>query len=243
MLTPLYPNLLGSLWIDFPAFCLVSMEQPSIYIGQLLVEQPMTTLTNIIVASYCFYIFLQLIRYPNMDKYTWLWCGYFLLMGLSTLLGGIFTHGFMYAFTDLWKLPGWVCSILAIFALSMINLFLIKSLISNGWWKLFLGFSILEMGVIFYCLWHDIQFMYVGIHTAIGMLLYVLGISIYSYFKRQKRPLHLHLISAVLATIAATFVFVGEWGIHHWFNHVDVSHVFLYVGNYYLFQAAIVMIR
>lgn len=225
------------------SFFALFVEQPSIYLGSLLVEQPVTTLTNIVVAGYCFYVFARLRPFKSAHSSYSLWRSYFMLMGWSTLLGGIITHGFMYAFEDVWKLPGWYFSMMASSILAYLVLRFNKNIIATRLWNIMLVVLVLESMAVAYLTAWDIKFLYVAIHSGFAMLIYVLGISIYAYRTGVKRSLHLQLMLSVLVTGLASVFFAAEWGVSKWFNHVDMSHIFIYLGIYFLYRTTIKMIR
>ncbi|GAA5224814.1 DUF6962 family protein [Membranihabitans marinus] len=218
-------------------------EQPSIYLGSLLVEQPVTTLTNIVVAAYCFYIYVRLSSTNTGDSSYSLWRSYFMLMGWSTLLGGIITHGFMYAFDELWKLPGWYLSMLASSILAYIVLRFNKNILPDSVYNIMLVVLILETMAVAYMTAANIKFLYVAIHSGFAMLIYVLGISIQGYRSDIARSIHIQLMLSVFATFLASVFFAAQWGISIWFNHVDMSHIFMYLGIYFLYKSASKMLQ
>ena len=81
----------------------MELAQPSIYFLGLRIDEPVTTVTDLIVSAVCFYAFYQLHRIPLKNKVHWNLKYYFLSMGMATLIGGVIGHGFLYLFSFAWK--------------------------------------------------------------------------------------------------------------------------------------------
>jgi len=90
------------------------VEITSVKIFGILVNEPVTTFTDLMVSAVCFYAFYQLNKIKKPEKVMLFFKLYFLVMGIATTLGGILGHAFIYAIPFAWKLPGWVTSMIAI---------------------------------------------------------------------------------------------------------------------------------
>ena len=78
------------------------ISQPDYVLFGLRILEPVTTITDILVAAVCLYSFWQLNRGPLSGKTILFMKWYFFSMGLATFLGGIIGHGFLYAFNEHW---------------------------------------------------------------------------------------------------------------------------------------------
>ena len=72
--------------------------------------EPITMLTDVLVTVVCWYAFHQLGKMEHKGSIHRLARGYFLTMGMATLLGGLIGHSFNYALSIYWKIPGWYVS-------------------------------------------------------------------------------------------------------------------------------------
>ena len=88
--------------------------QPSIELFGILIDEPVTTFTDLIVSAVCFYAFYKLLKIPVRNKTHTYLKYYFLGMALATAIGGLIGHGFIYIFSFAWKLPGWLVSMVSI---------------------------------------------------------------------------------------------------------------------------------
>ena len=169
--------------------------------------------------------------------------GYFICIALSTLLGGILGHGFLYAFTPQWKFPGWAFGMVGINLIERVMISFSRSFIKPGFARLFSWINIIELLVFAYLAFTRIDFKYVEIHTAYGLIIFVLGFSLYHYFKGNHKKMIRYFIWAVLAVITAFFFFITKIGLGIWFNYMDISHVFLALSAWLFYLGARVMLK
>ncbi|MFZ1806565.1 MAG: hypothetical protein WAU36_05060, partial [Cyclobacteriaceae bacterium] len=90
------------------------MQQPPITVFNIRIDEPVNMFTDLIVSAVCLIAYYKLTRkqLPGKTQLYFRW--YFLLMGLATFFGGVIGHGFLYAFSFAWKLPGWIISMFSI---------------------------------------------------------------------------------------------------------------------------------
>jgi len=69
--------------------------QPSIEILNLRIDEPITTVTDLLFAAICFYAFFQIRRMESGSRVKWYFKYYFLTLGLGALNS-----------PDLWSNPG-----------------------------------------------------------------------------------------------------------------------------------------
>lgn len=169
--------------------------------------------------------------------------GYFLCIALSTLSGGILGHGFLYAFSPVLKFPGWAFSMVGINLIERVMLSFSKSFIKPGYARFFSWVNIIELLVFAYLAFTKLDFAYVEIHTAYGLMIFVLGFSLYHYFKGNHTDMIRYFIWAVIGVIFAFFFFITKIGLGIWFNYMDISHVFLAVSAWLFYLGARAMMK
>jgi hypothetical protein len=91
-------------------------RQPSVFIDGIRIDEPVTSITDILVSVVCFYSLFKL-KEPSEDDLVrtvrYYFRRYFLLMGISTFYGGCIGHAFLYMLSFSWKLPGWLLSMIS----------------------------------------------------------------------------------------------------------------------------------
>ena len=205
---------------------LLTFIQPSIEIGNLQVDEPITTLTDLLLAMVSFYAFYRLGQQERGGRFARYLRFYFLCLGLGALTGGLLGHAFLYRIAPGWKLISWVLAILSVSMMIHAMIEMSKSHLSAGWTRLILTLNWIVMPVaLFLTLWRS-SFSPVTLYTIYGMLLVVGSLSIVAYLKTGCKGAVRFLLAVGLGLISA-LVFSKQWSISPWFTHSDISHSIL----------------
>jgi hypothetical protein len=212
---------------------MIPFQNPTIYIGGLQIDEPITVLTDLIFCAVCFYAYYKTKRISNI-KAIKLYSLFFLTTGISTLIAALIGHAFLYHFGKDAKIFGWV---LGIFSISF-SLFAVlnhtKSIIGNKTYKTLLYFSYLEILVSLICTFCFWSFIVVIIHTTFSFLFMVVPLE-YLKYKKTKSQLSLYMIYGVGFMLIAALCHLLKLGFGIWFNHLDVSHVFMTLSVYSMY--------
>ena len=209
--------------------------QPSIEFFGLLIHEPVTALTDVLVAVINLIAYFKLKSIPNRGNVHTLFIYYFLTMAVATFLGGVVGHALLHYVPFYMKVPGWITSMLSVALLERAIIQYSRKLIDVKIGAFFSKLNIIELLTFLLLSLITLNFQFVLIHAAYGMAIVVVGFAGFVYYKERsvgsKRILQAVLISAIGA-----FFFVFQIGFNKWFNHVDISHVFMMVASvvYYL---------
>lgn len=213
--------------------------QPSIEILGVRIDEPVTTLTDLFVSAVCLYAFFQLKKFKVDHRIYIFFRGYFLLMALSTFIGGIVGHGFLYALAPQWKFLGWGVSMLAINLMERAMISYSSPFLPPKVSSFFSVFNIVELIIFAILAFTTLRFRFVEIHTAYGLTVFVFGFNMYHYFVRKdKSKMIVYFIWAVVFAAVASVFFLSKTGFSKWFNHADISHIFLCVSAYMFYRGA-----
>jgi hypothetical protein len=216
-------------------------EPISIDLLGIRIDEPMATFTDLWVAAVCFYAFVQIsLHRPSSRLFTFMKY-YFLSMGLATTIGGLIGHGFLYMFSFAWKLPGWLTSMFSIALLERGSIEYAKPQIDSP--KLFSFFSwlnIVELLTFVVITFSTLNFFFVEVHSAYGLLVVVTSFQGYIYWHTRSEASKKALIGVTFAAISALF-FMNEWGFHAWFNHFATSHTFMTIAAWFFYQSTMSM--
>lgn len=216
-------------------------HQPSIYIGNLRIDEPVVFLTNLLITVVCWFAYFRLKKLGESSSAQKYFRLYFLLMGAATLLGGFFGHAFLYAFGFSWKIPGWTMSMVSVTMFSLGSINTTKPFIDKGVNSFFFLFAIVEFVVAWVVTITTINFRWVELHSTFNLILLVIPFHIYNYRTTKKRG-SLVIISAIAVISMSAIVFVNKISLGVWFNHLDISHVFIAIGTY-MFYRGVVLLR
>jgi len=212
-------------------------EQPEIYLWGLRINEPVTTLTDLMVSAVCFFAFYKLSKIPVKNKVHQFITYYFLSMGLATTIGGIIGHAFMYNFSFYWKLPGWITSMFSIMLLERASIEYTRPLISKGLGIAFKWINLIELTTFIIITMITLNFFFVEVHSAYGLLFVVTSLNIYVYKKKKTKGSKTFLIAVGFSAISALF-YMNQWGLNEWFTHTDISHVFMTISAWYFYKGS-----
>jgi len=242
-------------------------EQPSIFPFGLRIDEPITTLTDLFISVICFYAFYKLNKGNAKNKVHLYLRYYFLSMGFATAIGGIIGHGFLYLFdvqwqvpegfinfigeifgnnlmkdiTNPWKLPGWLTSMFSVALVERASIEYARPLINKKVGAFFAWLNIIELLTFVSITFLTLNFFFVEIHSAYGLLLIVSGFNLIVYLKTKKKGSKLFLFAVSFSAVGALF-FMNKWGFSPWFNHFDVSHVLMSFSAYFFYRGSKVVL-
>jgi uncharacterized protein DUF6962 len=198
--------------------------QPDITLLGLRIQEPMIVLTDIILGLVCFYAYSKLSksgsRANSLMKY------YFLVFGISAIVGGVLGHGFIYALDFSWKLAGWVPAILSVLLLEFAALEHARAFLNTKALNNFKAINILVTVVTLTLTIYYVNFKFVEMHSAYGILVVFLPLHILIY-RKTKNPGSKFMIYSVIALFSTLFVFRIPIVIHTYFNHLDLAHLII----------------
>lgn len=216
----------------------VVLPQPSIEFLGVRIDEPVTTITDLLLAFVCFKAFYNL-KKKNIPGNTHLFFSYyFLLMGIATTVGGLVGHGFLYLFSLGWKLPGWITSMLSVALIERSAIEHARSSIKPGAAKFFLALNIVELIVIISITMTTLNFRWVEFHTGYGLLAIVAPFHLFYYYKTKDRGSLTVVIAVAIASLGA-LIYLTRFSIHTWFNYLDFSHIILAIAAWVFYRGAL----
>lgn len=204
-------------------------EINTIYIAGIRIDEPIVTLTDLIVSFLCLYFFYRIQKSGKKEKVFLYFKIYFLNMGIATLLGGLIGHAFLYNFSFYWKLPGWIMSMISIMfveraAIEHTRIWLKESII-----KAFGIINILEFLTFLTLTITSLNFFFVEFHSGYGLMFVVLSLEGFLFWKTKNLASKYMLIGVGFAAVAALF-FMNKISPHQWFNYLSISHILMAVA-------------
>lgn len=213
-------------------------KQPSIYPFDLRIDEPVTVATDILVSAVCFYAVYRLLKLSSGKRLHRLLIAYFMSMGIATFLGGVIGHGFLYALGFFWKLPGWLISMISINMIERVMISYSADKMKPGTARFFSWFNIFELLFFAGLAFGTLDFTYVEIHSGYGLLAVVLGFCLFNvYHGNRSEEIKYFMIAVALSSVGGLF-FMFKIGLHQWFTHADISHVFLALSAWYFYCGA-----
>ena len=216
------------------------IEQPDIFIFGLRLQEPVTTVSDLLIAAVCFYAIYVLRRSLKSSKLKTYITYYFLLMGLSTLWGGLLGHGFQYIFGFNARLPGWYLSMISIMLMERASIEHSRKVISDKFIKILLIVNIVELILMATLTTTTLNFFWVQAHSVYGVLGVTFGFHLFTYVKTKNEGSKLMLWGILILAIAA-FIYNYPIVIDKWFNHLDFAHVLMVIGSWIFLKASLLL--
>lgn len=215
----------------------MTAPQPSIEIFGLIIHEPVTALTDVLVAIICFVAYLKLNRLSPRGQVHNLFKYYFLSMAAATFLGGVVGHALLHYVPFYMKVPGWVVSMLSVALLERAVIQYSRKWTEPKIGAFFSKLNIAELLIFLVLSLVTLNFQFVLVHAAYGMAIVVLGFASFVYYKERSLGSRQIITAVLISAIGAAF-FVFQIGISKWFNHVDISHVFMMIASVYYYFGA-----
>lgn len=208
--------------------------EPYIYILGIRIDEPVTVVTDLVVAGICILAFIEILRNNSPAKSRSFYALFFLLLGVGTTAGGLFGHAFLYRLHPAWQLPGWLISMAAT-SLIVMGSFETNRKSLHPW----LAFTVIILNISIFLVFAiivilSIDFIYVVIQIAFNLLVLLLTLQIIGWVKRRKAG-HLLFTGAIGIMIVAALIFLMKLSINTWIDHNGISHFLMAVSALFFF--------
>ncbi|MHB8261818.1 MAG: DUF6962 family protein [Bacteroidia bacterium] len=213
---------------------MIPFQNPTIYFGTLQIDEPISTLTDILMCVVCFYAFYKtraLAINKAINRYRW----FFLLMGVSTLVAALVGHAFLYYFGFNAKMVGWILGMLGVSFAVFAAMEHTRPILSNFVFKRLVLINSIELVIAFICVFAFWKFEVVETHAAYGLLLNVAVLE-YINYKKTKSVLSIRMLYGIAIAILSVIAHVFTIASSVWFNHIDLSHVLMTCSIYIMYK-------
>lgn len=204
-------------------------EINTIYPFGIRIDEPIVTITDLLVSFLCLYFFYKIHRSGKKEKTFLFFKIYFLNMGIATLLGGIIGHAFLYYFSFYWKLPGWIMSMISIMFVERAVIEHTRIWLKDSIVKIFGIINIIEFLTFLTLTIITLNFFFVEFHSGYGLMFVVLSLEGFLYIKTKNSGSKFILVGIIFAALAAIF-FMNKISPHQWFNYISISHVLMAIA-------------
>lgn len=213
------------------------MEINTIHLFGIRIDEPIVTLTDLLVSLLCFIYYFRLNNQQHQNKAIVLFKFYFLTMAIATFLGGVLGHAFLYALSMHYKLPGWIVSMFSIMLIERAVINHTRILFKPEVIQVLQVINLVELATFMFLSIYFLNFFFVEFHSGYGLMFVVLGLEGFLFLKTKNQASKNIIIGIALAAVAA-LVFMNKWSPHQWFNHIALSHTFMAIAAYFFYKGA-----
>jgi hypothetical protein len=210
-------------------------DQPDIFIAGLRIQEPIITLTCFVVTAFSFTGFYKTrnISYHPAFHYYRI---FVLFIGISTLIGAFVGHAFQDNFGIGGKFCTWFTSMVGVTLAQQAAFMRLRGHISKRNYTLLSILVWVQLAVCIMVTSIMQEFLYVEIHTAIGMLLTVCSIETWLYAKNKSR-ISLNIIAGITMMIFAVLFHIFKISATSWFTYFDFGHVFMGICLFFFWMS------
>jgi hypothetical protein len=215
-------------------FGAVHVPLHSVAFGSIVLYEPVTFLTNLILTLSCLLFARQLQRMPNQDERTKGFYWFFTAMSFSFLMGGL-AH-LLYDYFDFyaWRRPSFIFTGLAVFAAQMS----VRGQFPASSRKVLSLFFSFEFLVYTWFILFKCDFLWLKINSTFGITVFVIGSQLYSFYKEKDRR-GLYIAAGLVLNILALPIHGFKLHLHPvYFNHNDLAHLLMMFCFYLMFMGA-----
>ena len=212
---------------------------PSLFIGNIEWREPMTTLTDMVMALVALWAFYQFHKkIPKGNASHPFFRNYFIFMGVGMTCAAWIGHGAQAYLSFDYKAIGWTITSIGFFNLQMGALRVLKSRINPVWFWIFNWTFVVQL-VVYWILLSNSEtrtFEIAQASTGLSVMGWVLPLSLYSVAKKIN-PKSMGIVLAISFAIAPAVVYNQQISIHKWMNYHDISHLLSAIYVYLLYRA------
>lgn len=200
--------------------------QPDLIVAGLRLGEPVIALTSLLVSFVCFYAWVRLKKLKVQDDTLRLSRIFFLLMGVSTVIGAVVGHIFLYCLPFIFKAPGWVLGMIAVSALEQASIVRARPYIGVGWGRVLSWLNIIELTAAMWFVTTTLWFPVVEIHSAFGFLLVIAPLETLLFFK-IKHPGSRYFLQGILFLVGGVMIHILKVSLGIWFCYFDLAHLLM----------------
>jgi hypothetical protein len=216
-------------------------NMPYWHLYGIKILEPFTVLTNLFIAAACLYAYRNLhLKGLTQTAPHRLMKLFFLLMGVSTIIGGVIGHAFLYKTGMYGKIPGWYIGMAAVAVFERATIIHSRPLMNKNIAQFFSWFNYAEILTFMILSLITLRFTFVIMHAMYGLLVVVFSFELYVYSK-TKDPALKHIFYATAWGLGALICHAMQLNIHYWFNYNDASHLAMIAAILHYHKAAVGM--
>ncbi|MGH1436484.1 MAG: DUF6962 family protein [Lewinella sp.] len=213
---------------------------PTVFIGTFEWREPVTTLTDFLVALVSLYAFIRFARYKGEQSESYNYYKfYFLCFAIGMTSAAWFGHGLQAYVGSGFKKIGWVCSSTGLLFLAFASLLQLKKILTTRLYAVLRVLIVLQYFTFLVLMLHPqlSDFVYAQLSSTVSLVGFTLPMQVYYYIKSKEKG-SLILFTAILYGIFPGLVFNNQISLHRWLNYHDISHILMAFFMFFVFLGA-----
>lgn len=209
---------------------------PRIVVGGIILLEPTTVLTNLVMASVSWWAWHKLKARASENRVFYFARLFFLFIAIGTLVGGVIGHALL-TYTGIWgKIPGWYICMAGVAMLERAAIYHGQLYMRPSIGRFFSVFNYFEITFFMLLSVITFDFLFVEMHAFYGLFIVVFCFALYVYRHSKDQALR-HLFIATVWGLIAALCHALKWSVSDYFNYNDISHIFMTFSVYWYYLA------
>lgn len=209
-------------------------QNPSVDVLGLRIDEPVTSITDILVAIVGFMAYFKTESNDNQRSLS-LYRLFFLFTAISTLIAAFLGHAFAYYFGFNARMIGWVFGALGVAFAQFAVIYNTREIFNSSTFKALVILNTIEVTAVAVLIFIFKSFVVIEVHSAFGLILMVTVLEAINYY-RTRSQLSKNMIYGVALAIAAVICHISKLAFSNWLNHLDISHLFMAASLYVMYK-------
>ena len=202
---------------------------PTIYLGSFEWREPITTLTDFLVAIVAIFGYYKFKSYKGIKSSNFnFFIFYFLCFAVGMTSAAWLWHGLQAYVGPEFKRIGWICGATALLLFGLGSFDLIKTQFNKTAYKvlkiLFVG---QYLSLVFLMLNPSTSdFILAQLSSTLSLIFFIFPIHLYNFLK-TKHIGSSYIVLTIIYSIIPGFIYNNQISVNKWFNFHDISHVLM----------------
>lgn len=206
---------------------------PTVWLGEFEWREPVTTLTDFLVALVCWFAVYRFVSLPKSSRnpvsYMW-FRNYFITFAIGMTSAAWFGHGLQAYITPRYKVIGWMYGATGLMMLQFGSFQLIRQNLPKFLTRILPIIFISEWAVVIFLMANPTtsNFMVTQINSVVALIILVLPMHLFLW-KSVKNVVGRNVVLTLIYSAVPGIIYSNQVSLHHWFNYHDISHVLMAV--------------
>ncbi len=220
---------------------LESILNPTLEMGNFIWTEPVTTLTDFLVALVCLFAVYRFSQIPADKRRKGVYpllTGYFILFAIGMTSAAWLGHGFQHYIGPEYKIIGWLCGAAGLLLLQIASLRLAKNKLGSSVYGILLILFMLEWAVVSFLVINPStrSFVVTQVNSVIALIICVAPLQFIN-FKRNEDLASRAVMIALAYSVIPGLVYSNQISLGKWFNYHDISHVLMAGFMFLMYKA------
>jgi hypothetical protein len=202
---------------------------PTIYIGNFEWREPITTLTDFLVAIVALIGFFKFNSYKGAKSLSFNYFKfYFLCFAIGMTSAAWMGHGLQAYVSPEFKIIGWVCAATGLLIFGLGSFIEIKDQIKKPFYLILKYLFITQYITFVFLMLNPLSsdFILAQLSSTISLIAFIFPVHLYNYLKTKVKG-SIFIVLTITYSIVPGLIYSNQLSINKWFNYHDISHVLM----------------